>query len=158
MQLTNTTSIPNEKLRLIIRTVRPSGISNFDLMIKNSEGNNCCGRCYTRGSSYHYSTKPFIVIRIPKKQGNYPYTTYGGEGYIPFIILNKIEDVLYVIAHELRHIWQSKIKKGYRVWGARGQFSERDADAYAIRKVREYRRNTNNSFIINPDILLKVSQ
>jgi hypothetical protein len=27
------------------------------------------------------------------------------------------------------------------VWGARGVFSERDADAFAIRKVREYRRH-----------------
>ena len=26
-------------------------------------------------------------------------------------------------------------------WGARGVFSERDADAFAIRKVREYRRH-----------------
>ena len=26
------------------------------------------------------------------------------------------------------------------VWGARGQFSERDADAYALQALRKYRR------------------
>jgi hypothetical protein len=29
------------------------------------------------------------------------------------------------------------------VWGSRGQYSNRDADAYAIRKVREWRKNHN---------------
>ena len=140
MQLTNTTNIDNEKIREIIRMVRPSGISNFDIMIKNSDGNTCCGTAYSKGSSYHYSKRPFVVIRIPKNEKHYPYKTYDGKGYIPTIILNKVEDIIHVIAHELRHLWQSKVKRGYRVWGARGQFSERDADAYAIRKVREYRK------------------
>ena len=26
------------------------------------------------------------------------------------------------------------------VWGSRGRYSERDADAYAVRKLREWRR------------------
>lgn len=35
---------------------------------------------------------------------------------------------------------QARVPKGRRVWGARGQFSERDADAYAIRTLRAWRR------------------
>ncbi|MEM4719746.1 MAG: hypothetical protein QXG18_02705 [Candidatus Pacearchaeota archaeon] len=31
------------------------------------------------------------------------------------------------------------------VWGSRGIYSERDANAYAIRKVREYRKKQNNN-------------
>jgi len=147
MQLTNTTNLDNGKIREIIKMVRPSGISNFDVMIKNSKSNHCCGTAYSKGSSMHYSARPFMVIRIPKNDSKYPYRTYEGKGYIPTIILNKLEDIVYVIAHELRHLWQSKVKKGYRVWGARGQFSERDADAYAIRKVREFRRLQNESQI-----------
>ena len=35
---------------------------------------------------------------------------------------------------------RARIPRGRRVWGARGQFSERDADAYAIRMLRAWRR------------------
>jgi hypothetical protein len=50
------------------------------------------------------------------------------------------------VGSEIRHVWQSQIEEWERrrrgmVWGARGVFSERDADAFAIRKVREYRRH-----------------
>ena len=57
------------------------------------------------------------------------------------VTYNRKELFIHILAHELRHIWQAKHKRGWRVWGSRGQFSERDADAYAIHKVREYRRN-----------------
>ncbi len=46
-----------------------------------------------------------------------------------------------VTAHELRHLWQAQHPKGWRVWGSRGQYSERDADAYAIRMLRAWRRS-----------------
>jgi hypothetical protein len=50
------------------------------------------------------------------------------------------------VGSEIRHVWRSQIEEWERrrrgmVWGARGVFSERDADAFAIRKVREYRRH-----------------
>lgn len=44
------------------------------------------------------------------------------------------------MAHEARHFWQHKVRKGWRVWGARGRYSEVDAEAYTIRKLREWRR------------------
>jgi hypothetical protein len=50
------------------------------------------------------------------------------------------EAIVHLVAHELRHLWQAKVKKGHRVWGARGQYSERDCDAYAIGVVRHWRR------------------
>lgn len=52
---------------------------------------------------------------------------------------NRIEALVYVLAHELRHQWQAIHPKGWRVWGARGQYSERDADAYAIKMLRNWR-------------------
>lgn len=68
-----------------------------------------------------------------------------GSGYISSYILSREEALVHVIAHELRHLWQAKVKKGHRVWGARGQFSDRDADAYAIKKTRGWRRQHNNN-------------
>lgn len=62
-------------------------------------------------------------------------------GYLPRpTICNQVEALVYVMAHELRHLWQERVPRGRRVWGARGQFSERDADAYALRMLRAWRR------------------
>lgn len=79
----------------------------------------------------------------------YPTTAAVGEvrrraeahgGYLPCTWGNRREALLYVVAHELRHLWQARVPRGRRVWGARGQFSERDADAWALRMLRRYRR------------------
>ena len=81
-------------------------------------------------------------------------------GYINCLLLSREEAVILVMAHELRHLWQMdhrrrrRIKQEQRkrggggeetaaVWGSRGQYSNRDADAYAIRKVREWRKKHN---------------
>jgi hypothetical protein len=134
MRLKNYTDIETERIREIIRFVKPSGIGGFDVRISNTKRYRFAGRAYMEGSDYHDRDCPFIVVRIGGKGWDYPYKScsYG-------IILSKEEILVMVIAHELRHLWQYKHKKG-KVWGAKGRFSERDADAYAIRKVREWRR------------------
>ncbi len=60
-------------------------------------------------------------------------------GYINSLILSGIEALVHVMAHELRHLWQKNHtgKRG-KVWGARGKLSNRAADAYAMRKTREW--------------------
>ena len=141
MRLTNNTDFPDKRIREIIEFVRPNGISNFDVMIKNSRTCLYGGRCYYNGSSFHRTTNPFIVVSITKDEGCFPLykTNKKGSGYINSLLLSREEAVVYLIAHELKHLWQAKVKRGRRVWGARGQFSERDADRYAIRKTREWR-------------------
>jgi hypothetical protein len=63
------------------------------------------------------------------------------QGYLDSLILSRIEAVVHVTAHELRHLWQTNHPgKRAEVWGARGRISNRDADAYAIRKTREWRK------------------
>jgi len=144
MKITNTTNIPNEKIREFIKLVKPSGISNFDVTIKNYKYTGIRGVAYPYhlGSSYHRSNKPFIIVSVQKGEDGYPRKRIGRKGYLTYTLLTKDEAILHVIAHELRHLWQKVHPKGYRVWGARGKFSERDADAYALRKVREYRKTT----------------
>jgi hypothetical protein len=51
-----------------------------------------------------------------------------------------MEALIMLVAHELRHLWQADHPKGWRVYGARGVYSERDADAYALQMLRKYRR------------------
>jgi hypothetical protein len=141
MRLTNNTDFPDKRIREIIEFVRPNGISNFDVMIKNSDTCLYRGRCYYNGSSFHRTTNPFIVVRITKNEGCFPLyrTTKKGSGYIPSLLLSREEALVHLIAHELKHLRQARVKRGHRVWGARGQFSERDADRYTIRKTRKWR-------------------
>jgi len=145
MKLHNSTDIEDDTIREIIRFVRPPNISNFDVMIKNSKYGGVRGRAYTKGSSYHSTASPFVIVSVQKTEIKKFLTTSGHGGYIAFKIRSRLEMVIFVMAHELRHMWQAKIPKGYRVWGAKGKFSERDADAYAIRKLREWRKHETNS-------------
>jgi hypothetical protein len=167
MRLKNHTDT-HDKIRQMIQFARPNGISNFDVRISNSKAI-FRGRAYYEGSGYHDTPNPFVVVRVTKDENAFPYfvkhtsrtrtklelnpqsgklesVSYnsGTGGYIDHILLSREEAMLYIIAHELRHLWQAKVKKGYRVWGARGQFSERDADAYAIGKTRQWRRLYGN--------------
>lgn len=164
MKIKNTTEIPNEIVREVIQFVRPSGISNFDVMVKNSGGRWVAGRAYVSGKcSYHETSSPFIVCRIPKKSK----TTHGWRTAIDttpvshtrihfpqklttyqighlkgrrYWLANQIEALVYVMAHELRHIWQHKMKnkKGYYP-KSRGKYSEIDTEGYAITKLRAWR-------------------
>jgi hypothetical protein len=145
MQIRNSTSIPNETVREIIRHARPPGISNFDVMVKNGEYG-LCGRAYHAGSGYHYSRRPFVVLRVgparrPFRVSPYQYRQHKGRSYW---IADRTEALLYIAAHELRHLWQAQAPRGSRrrgmCWGSRGRFSEIDTEAWAIRKLREWRR------------------
>ena len=146
MRITNHTKFPNETLREIIRFTKPSGVSGFDLVVKTAGKHQSCnsGYCYHEGCpSYHGKigdkVVPLITMRVSFKP-NFPRRGHGGEGYLPHVTFSLVENVVFILAHELRHLWQKKVPRGRRVWGARGQFSERDADAYAIHVVREWRR------------------
>lgn len=176
MRLNNYTNIPDDKIRHIIKFVRPSRISNFDVKISNSQSGIGGGRAYCYGSRHHDRVAQFIEVKVTKNEHAFPYfarykpqrrsklklnpqsgkleTVYynsGTGGYINHILLSREEAVVDIIAHELRHLWQVIVKRGYRVWGARVQLSERDADAFAIRKLRKWRRRYGNQ--ITDDIL-----
>src|SRR5215207_5039678 len=80
--------------------------------------------------------------QLRERGKSYSYSLQTGTGgYVSCLILSREEALVHVLAHEFRHYWQYHHpgKRG-KVWGARGLTSERDADAYAIRKLREWRR------------------
>lgn len=170
MKLTNYTKIPSDRLREMIRFCLPTGVTGFDISFKNDGDGSLHGYCYYLGTSYHarevmkngkISRKcpPLITIHVPQGwsmlRGRRPgykdprkddqkygrpvrYST--GNGYINEECFTDEERLVHIIAHELRHLWQHRVKKGRRVWGARNGMSERDADAYGIHKTREWRR------------------
>jgi hypothetical protein len=71
----------------------------------------------------------------------HPYQ-YGQNKGKRWWIASRIELLVVIAAHELRHCWQSKArnKAGY-AWGARGRYSEVDTEAFALRKLRDWRRS-----------------
>jgi hypothetical protein len=144
MRLKNYTDYPDDEIREIIRFCRPPGIGNFDVRVSNSTTSMFTGAAYPEGSGYHDSANPFVVVRITPDEGKFPYLsmpTKKGGGYLRYLVLTRTEALIHMLAHELRHLWQEKHpgKRG-RVWGSRGRSSDRDCDAYAIRKTREWRR------------------
>lgn len=138
MKFENHTEIDSKKLKEMIRFCKPNGVTNYRIVFKhrNSNGGGISANAW--GCSYR------IVVRIGHSR--YPRIVNNcGKGYIPHLVLDLDEHLVGVIAHELRHLWQSRYRKGHRVWGSRGVFSERDADAYCIRKIREWRKDAINS-------------
>jgi len=133
MRLKNHTDIPTKLIREMIAFAKPANVTNFEVTIRNR------GEGYSGHAAPRILT-PSIVVSISKKKRR-PQLLYRHlGGYLPMPAMTREETVLLVLAHELRHLWQGKVKRGRRVWGARGQFSERDADAYALRALRHWRR------------------
>lgn len=139
MKLRNYTPLDPAWLRQVVAAVKPSNVSKFDISFKNCGSGGHRGRAYWAGCSYHNSDAQLVVVSLSGR-ARYPYSTVKGNGYIQTKLYSLAEAALFITAHELRHLWQAKVESGRRVWGARGQFSERDADAYAIQMVRRYRR------------------
>lgn len=139
MRLKNHTDIPDATVRSLIQAVRPSGISNFDVRISNYAGRRGRGRAYTR-SSYHDRDCPFVVVSIAKtEQKARDLGQHRKGGYLNYAVGSRLEVLVAILSHELRHLWQAQHTRG-KVWGSKGRFSERDADAYALHMLRRYRR------------------
>jgi hypothetical protein len=75
-------------------------------------------------------------------------------GYIDSLTLSREEALVHVLAHEFRHFWQTNHpgKRG-KVWRARGKSSEKDSDAYAIKKHRMWRKIHNPKDAMQIDTL-----
>jgi hypothetical protein len=139
----NYTDIPDTEVRAIYEAVLPPGLPAHDVRISNS-ARGFRGRAYAKGSGYHASARPFVVCAIPttERVARTRMVTRHKGGYLPMAIGSRREALVVVLAHELRHLWQGKSVGNPRgmVYGAKGRYSERDADAYALRMLRRYRR------------------
>jgi hypothetical protein len=158
VKIRNLTVLPTARLRELAVFAAPPGVAGVFITFKHRRS--YCGRAYCdnwlssrKGESRTYLEKnrgwtelPDLVIGVPKKprgQGKIEHNNNWikkGRGYLRSVEYTQAEAIVHLLAHEMRHLWQAKISRGYRVWGARGQYSERDCDAYAIRAVRHWRR------------------
>lgn len=140
MRLKNYTDIDSDFIRDVIRAVRPAGISNFDVRVSNTDHKRGAGTAYYGGSGYHDRACPFVVVRVAKTEAKARDLGLWRSGaYLKYAVGSRREVLVAIMAHELRHLWQANHTRG-KVWGSKGRFSERDADAYALQMLRRYRR------------------
>ena len=128
----NTTALPSGFLREVVRFCTPHGCGPIRIWFKRAHcGFHFTGRCYSTYVTCKVP-QPVLLRRI--------YHSGDTKGYIDWRACTYEEALVALVAHELRHVWQFRNARGRRVWGSRGLMSERDADAFAIRKMREWRR------------------
>lgn len=138
IRLRNTTNIDDRTIRQIVAAVAPAQIGRYDIEVRNSRS--VAGRAYIHGSGFHATARPFIVCRVPTTDINARRVWPSRGAYLPMAVGSRVEALVVLIAHELRHLWQRTHSRG-RVHGSRGRYSEKDADAYALRMLRRYRRS-----------------
>lgn len=142
MKVINKTKYSRSLLVRIAEFSKPKKLKHITIVYKWRKNTTDC-------SGKYRPKKNAIMVMLPKnpKLSNYPFhwqTTLvvKGDPYIEHIRLNLLEDIVHVTAHEMRHAEQNKRGKIHRVFGYKkgNKYSERDADAYAIRKQREWRK------------------
>jgi hypothetical protein len=102
--------------------------------------------------SYYHVNPPHVVVRVsrdgyPTNMKPYQYAQHRG---VEVPIADRTEALVFILAHELRHLWQEHGKyrnapfpEGYgRV--SRGGFSEVDTEAYAIQTLRCWREQNGS--------------
>jgi hypothetical protein len=106
------------------------------------KGGSCVGR-------YYHTTPPHIIVRVsetgwPAIIKPYQYQQNKGKEHF---IASRLEGLVYLMAHELRHLGQQygRYQKAYLfplgyAHNSRGVFSEVDTEAYAIHTLRRWRK------------------
>jgi hypothetical protein len=134
VRLTNTSALPTERVREVIAFVKPANVSGLSIRLTES-------RCLCRGRAYW--SRGYCLVRVNTKRAfpawYHPYQ-YGQHKGRKWWCAGAEEVLVLIMAHELRHFWQAKVPRGWRAWGSKGQFSEIDTEAYAIRMLRAWRR------------------
>jgi hypothetical protein len=82
-----------------------------------------------------------VLLTIPKlkrlRLRPYQYAHLKGKFYW---LWNRIEMLVYLAAHEIRHVWQGQFPKAGRYPNGKGKFSEVDTESFAIHILRAWRK------------------
>ena len=142
LDVINKTSIPWEMINDIIDYSGPEDLGEFVILVTDSDKDMAGGSDW-RGDEFrinHYSI-PFIRIET-NPDLEYPFEIKGveNEGYRRYTVLDRNELVMYLIAHELRHLWRAR-----REDVIDRKAAETDSDDYAIKTIEEWRKMRGNS-------------
>jgi hypothetical protein len=136
MELRNTTDIPTELLKVVIQFAGQQGIIIKSIKLRNkAEGKESRGNW---GMYYHDKR---ISLTVPTKIPECGITTkltYCGK-YIT--IRNRVEFIVAVLAHELRHAYQMQVE-GLKFLNACHAAKEYDAEIYEYETLMKWREFT----------------
>jgi len=147
-ELRNTTDLPEEFIELTMLAVTPQGLNDYDLRCRNSKKHAFAGRAFVTGKTpFGDNGIPLVIVRLGA-HSRFPMlvTKFKGNtrNVTPVKLANKEEAFVYTAAHEIRHCWQYQNPRAPRLNGGRGKLSEVDANAYALRKLYEFRQEQAN--------------
>ncbi len=130
MRLKNTTDIPDETIRSLIRDITGGNIPLNEVKIWNASSG---------GSGRAHPWMKNIMVKVPETERKARRVWQAHGAYLTHTIGSRMEALVQILAHEIRHVWRCDHQNG-KVWGSRGKYSERDADAFGIRMLRKFRR------------------
>jgi hypothetical protein len=151
-KLINRTNIPREDLETLIELCVPNDLTDFVVTINYDK------QYIWHAYAYPLREKKLIQIYIQKEEIKFPVLSNIREakkaGYFPICrIQDKYELLVYLLAHELRHIWQDTVSKqnfrdskiGSYINVDGNEYSsiyrmERDACKYAKKILEKYRK------------------
>ena len=134
MELSNTTQFTDQMVRKVLRFV--SGKRGYTKYVDSLVVNPA-----EPGTRWRGVCKPYVGdIRLwVAKAYRFPYTRPPmSGGYIEVNTRSDIEALVYVTAHEFRHIWQTTHYQ--RLGGGRKGLSERDVDTFAVQAIAKWRK------------------
>ena len=136
-RIVNDSDFPTSFVRAAFDFYLPAGVKKIDVVflepVATGTGESS-GQCWLNGVERNNFQRPFIYVAVSKADRfpSPPQRTAWKEGYLPEpCFASREEMAIYILAHELRHVWQ---------WRLLGGISERDACAYGIHILRRWRR------------------
>jgi hypothetical protein len=137
--LRNTTDFTESLIAEMLQSSLPGVVPDFDLTVTNRHADRYRGTCYPYGCRFRREDpdKPLIIARVTADDNAFPIwtikedaleanqepncrrlTSEGGRhirrrGYIGTLLRDREECLLYVLAHELKHLKQRDCKTGW---------------------------------------------
>jgi len=150
--LTNRSSFPDDIVKDVIRFTRPRGSGHSDIVVRESVGWKYANAYFYQGGKATFTrTNPSsggsritgmsdtIEAKVP---GNFePFVGHHLKGGPAFDFRSKLDVLVYEIAHEQRHLWQSrKRNRTDYLCADKERMSELDADLWAEKMLAAWRR------------------
>jgi hypothetical protein len=140
-RIANDSDFPTSFVGAAFKFCLPAGVTKIDVVFLEpapTGTGESSGQCWLDGVERNNFQRPFIYVAVSKADRfpSPPQRTAWKEGYLPEpYFASREEMAVYILAHELRHVWQ------WRVHNLISQHdAERDACAYGIHMLRRWRR------------------
>ena len=133
--LKNTSTIDGRTVRRIIRFVLEHLPRMMPLAVRVQDNR----KDWVNGHASPWASAVLLKVPKMKRLRLVPYQ-YAHLKKKVYWLWNRIEILVYLAAHEIRHVWQQQFPKSGRYPNSRGKFSEVDTESFAIHILRAWRK------------------